>query len=80
MTEKWDIHFGTKNICIECPKIKLSFNRKFGEIIEIDMIEMIEIDNQYYYIYNNIYDIRCSIHDIYNIYYMYYYKSNRKLK
>lgn len=69
-----------KYICIECPKIKLSFNRKFGEIIEIDMIEMIEINNQYYYIYNNIYDIRCSIHDIYNIYYMYYYKSGRKLK
>lgn len=38
-----------KYICIECPEIKLSFNRKFGEIIEID--------NQYYYIYNNIYDI-----------------------
>lgn len=46
-----------KYICIECPEIKLSFNKKFGEIIKIDMIEMIEIGNQYYYIYNNICDV-----------------------
>lgn len=69
-----------KYICIECPEIKLSFNKKFGEIIKIDMIEMIEIGNQYYYICNNICDVWCSIHDIYNIYYTYYYKLGRKLK